>query len=197
MNRLAATIIFVVAGVAAVSAQEALGDVARKNREAKPSRTEARLVVDDESDRVKRKSPFPEIADKGLDNSAEIIKAMEVYLQTHPPDAGEQAIRQWYEQYDEMMAAAIVQRAELQQRHRDRVRGVPGDHYRITNYREYQMRNEAEWRVDDDDYRRYEAAGLLTARIQQTFIKVRSFLESKNRRYEWFKIRFGNNNGSW
>jgi len=197
VKRIAATLIILVSGLAAASAQESLGDVARKNRETKPDRTEARLVVDDESDRVKRKSVFPEIADKGLDNSSEIIKAMDIYLHTHPPDQGEKAIREWFEQYDELMANAIQQRQELLQRHRDRLRGVPGDHYRITNYRESQMKYEAEWRVDDDDYRRYEAAGLLTARIQQTFVKVRSFLELKNRRYEWFQIRFGNNNGSW
>jgi hypothetical protein len=47
------------------------------------------------------------------------------------------------------------------------------------------------------DFRRGRKNGMMMARIQQTFIKVRNDLQSINLRYDWSKIRNANGNGSF
>ncbi len=178
---------------------QSLGDVARENRSNKQSSEKARVVVDDDSSTIQSaKSPFPTMAIEGLDNTEDIIKAMELYRAQHTAEEFEKTVRAWYENYDAMMANALRDQKESKDRRLERMRGTePSPIDRNVDYKEYEMRRRQEIRNDDEDRKRIEADGLLTARIQQMFMKIRSNLMGKGLRYEWFKIRFGNNNGSY
>ena len=50
---------------------------------------------------------------------------------------------------------------------------------------------------DRSDFRRERKNGMMMARIQQTFMRVRNDLQMIGLKYEWFKIRNGNGNGSF
>ena len=178
---------------------QSLGDVARENRNNKQPSAKAKVVVDDESAPIlSGKSPFPNMATEGLDNTDEIIQAMEVHRAHHSAEEFEKALRSWYENYDAIMDNALREQKEAKDRRIDRMRGTePSPLDRNVDYKEYEMRRRQEVRNDDEDRKRIEADGLLTARIQQMFMKVRSNLMGKGLRYDWFKIRFGNNNGSY
>ncbi|MGE5112360.1 MAG: hypothetical protein ACM3JB_15965 [Acidobacteriaceae bacterium] len=176
---------------------QSLGDVARENRNKQGAK--AKVVVDDDTGPIQsNKSPFPNMAVQGLDNTDEIIGSMEKYRASHTPEEFEGTLRSWYESYDTMMADALADQRAIRDRHNERVRGIQENTLDRTNdYAQYQKRRESELRTDEDDRKRSEADGLLTARIQQMFVKVRNNFMMKGVRYEWFKIRFGNNNGSY
>jgi hypothetical protein len=187
------------AGSLLVRAQDSLGDIARQNRSNKPAASRSKVVIDEESNSIRNKSPFPNLVMTGLDNTDEIVRAMESYRGTHNPGEFESAVHAWFDDYDSILEKAINEQIVIKDRRMSRTTGPqfssldrsPND------YKQYEQRRLAEARAVDDDRRRYEADGLTCARIQQAFGRIRNYLTSKNLKYEWFKIRFGNGNGSW
>jgi hypothetical protein len=191
-------VLVLVLGICSVAiGQDSLGDVARKTREEKDSKPRAKTVIDDEATPAKQRTAFPDITMRGLDNTDEIISAMNGYMASHTPEEFEAAVREWYETYDRMMADAIEESSMLKERHIRRIHGAVPVQDRINDYRQMEQVREAQRRADDDDGKRVETNGLMTARIQQTFGRVRSHLQMKRLKFDWFKIRFGNGNGSW
>jgi hypothetical protein len=178
--------------------QQSLGDLARQNRSSKTA-AHAKVVVDEDSSPIRNKSPFPNLAMTGLDNTDEIIRAMETYRASHPLDETESAIHSWFDEYDATLEKAITEQNAIKDRRLSRNAGAQYSSLdrRTNDYRQYEERQIAEARADNDDRRRYESDGLACARIQQAFTKIRNYLTGKNLKYEWFKIRFGNGNGSW
>ncbi len=171
--------------------------MARQNRTSKTGAERARVVVDEDSS-LNIKSPFPTLAMSGLDNTDEVIKSMEAYRLTHSLQETEAALHGWFDEYDAILERAINEQNMIKDRRISRSAGADYSSLdRTTDYRQMEQRRMAERRADNDDRRRYETDGLACARIQQAFTKVRNYLVSKNIKYEWFKIRFGNGNGSW
>jgi hypothetical protein len=198
MKRAILLVLIFAGGLVVGAAQESLGDVARKSKEEKAARPQSKVVVDDDSEPLKNKSALPELALRGIDNTDQIIRAMEKFRSTHTPEETEAAIHEWYDGYDQMMEKAIDESKLLKERHIERVTGTRLNATdRISDYRQYEKAMEAERRLDEDDRRHVESNGLLTARIQQSFTQIRNSLQWKQIKYEWFKIRFGNGNGSW
>jgi hypothetical protein len=198
MKRAILFIIFLLSGSVVALAQEPLGDVARKTKEERAARPQPKLVVDDDSEPLKNRSPLPELALHGLDNTDQIIRALEKFRLTHSAEETESALHEWYDGYDQMMEKAIDESKLMKERHISRVTGGRGNATdRINDYRQYEKTMEAERRSDEDDRKHVEANGLLSARIQQAFSQIRFSLQKKQITYEWFKIRFGNGNGSW
>jgi hypothetical protein len=178
-------------------AQDSLGEVARQNRSSKPGASRAKVVVDEDSSPIRNKSPFPNLAMTGFDNTDEIIRAVEAYRTGHTPEEVE-SVHAWFDEYDAVLEKAIAEQIAIKDRQSSR---YYGSHYstldRTNDNRQYEQRQIAEARAAEDDRRRYGIDGLACARIQQAFGRVRNYLTSKNLKYEWFKIRFGNGNGSW
>jgi hypothetical protein len=198
MSRAILVLISLLSGSVVALGQEFLGDVARKAKEEKTARPQSKLVVDDDSEPLKNKSPLPELALHGLDNTDQIIRAIERFKLTHSAEETEEALHEWYDGYDQMMERAIDESKLMKERHISRVTGTRVNATdRINDYRQYEKTMEAERRSDEDDRRHVEANSLLTARIQQAFTQIRFSLQMKQIKYEWFKIRFGNGNGSW
>ena len=185
-----------IVGQSADSSTSSLGDIARKSKQA--TGPKAKAVLTDEN--LKSQSgPVPGIALEGVDNSEEIIRAIRGYRKTHSNAETEEAVRQWYDEFDSLMASVLDDNTRLIQRKEDRrlteatgaYYGPDGDYYRAV-----QRRNSA-IAEDREDFRRGRKNGFTIARIQQTFMKVRADLQACNLKYEWFKIRNGNGNGSY
>lgn len=172
-----------------------LGDAARRARQGKPA-TKAKVQITEENLGTS-KSIFPGIHPE-LDNSDEIAKAMIAYRAEHTPKETEDAIRTWFDYYDQRMANAIREQKEIQDRRIQRSMnseeeydGSPED------YRKLQALRRAENRSAVSDEQTHRADSLLVAKTQQTFQQVRSLLGRAGMNFPWFKIRFGNGNGSW
>jgi hypothetical protein len=162
--------------------EKSLGEVAR---EAKKSPTpKAKIVVTDDSNTLKsHPNPIPAIFKDGLDNSDDILAAILDYKAKHNEDETAAAVKAWYDENDSRLKDAIVENARIESAVRPPY-STPEQYKAIV----------AE-RLHDLQLRREN--GLLMARIQNTFIKVRNGLIAHGMKYPWFKIRCGNGNCSF
>jgi hypothetical protein len=161
--------------------EKSLADVAR---ETKVKLKSAKVVVDEDTQGLRRRAGvLPAIPADGIDNSAEIMKAVIAFKKSHTPEETEQMVREWYEDYD----------AALQ--------GLAADNARIENAAPPRVRTQQEYEVAVElrqmDLQRQKQNGFQMARIQGTFGKVRSLLQKENMNFDWFKIRCGNGNCSF
>jgi hypothetical protein len=181
--------------VCAQDSSSSLGEAARRAKQNKPG-AKAKVQITEENLST-RSSVFPAIHPE-LDNSEEIAKAMIAYRASHTPKETEDAIHEWYDLYDLRMANAIHEQKDIQDRRTQRSMNSE-EMYESSpqDYRKYQALRRAEYRSAVSDEQSMRTNGLLVAKTQQTFEKVRSQLRRVNMNYDWFKIRFGNGNGSW
>ena len=181
-----------------LASQQSLGDVARQTRSNKADSPHAKLVVDDDSTPLPKKSPFPDLEIDGLDNTEEIIKAMEAYRLSHTSEDFVATIRSWYDEYDSSLDHAITDQKIIRDRQYSRARGAQFSSIdRNNDPTQYQKRQIAEIRAEDNDRRRFEADSQLSKRIQQTFNRVRYYLSTKGHKFDWFQIRYANGAGTW
>lgn len=161
--------------------EKSLGEVAREAK--KTPTTKAKVVVTDDSTTLKsHSSTIPAIFKDGIDNSDEIIAAILAYRTSHTPDETASAVHAWYDENDARLQAAIEENK--------RIESAVQPTY--TTPEAYQAAL-AERR---HDLQQYKENGLLMARIQGTFMKVRGGIMSKVQ-CPWFKIRCGNGNCSF
>lgn len=175
--------------VHAQDSEPSLAEAARKA--AGPSK--ARIVIDDETLRVSR-GPIPDMNIEGVDNSDEIIKAIDTFRRSHTASETEQAIRSWYDHHDALFQHALDENSDIRTRRQDRAADLqryPDDWKRLQERRSTELHSELQ------DQRSMQKNGLLMARIQQTFQRVRNGIQGFGLKYDWMKIRFGNGNGSW
>jgi hypothetical protein len=178
------------------SASPPLGDIVKKSKQTVAPKS--KVVVNDDN-LTSQRGPIPGIAFEGVDNSDEIIRAIREFKKSHTSAKTEETVRLWYDECDSIMAAALDDNSRLVKRKEDRALteatgayyGPDGDYSRAT-----QRRNSA-IAEDREDFRRARKNGLMMARIQQTLTKVRSDLQVSGLKYDWFKVRNGNGNGSY
>lgn len=175
---------------------KSLADIAK---EAKQNKTaHARKVVTE--DDLDQKGPLPRIDMDGTDNSEEIVQSVGEFKKSHTPEETEQALHDWYDAYDSMLAAAIRDNMEIQDRRE--ATSYAGNrmcygNYNQPNYKKCQEQQQAEmWGRRDDGFS-LRNNGIVTGRIQQEFMKVRSGICRFNLRYTWFKVRNANGSGSF
>jgi len=174
---------------------KSLGDVARDSR--KEKKEPAKIVLSDETERV-HKPLIPDVFYGGIDNIDEIFKAIEEYRSTHNLQETEAVVRTWYEKHDAMLANAIEQNRRIEQRERDRQLGYSVSDSQPRSQQEYMEIQRVELISRREDLRHKQENGLLSARIQQAFGRVRTQMKSKyGMNIEWFKIRCGNGNCSF
>lgn len=190
--RLPALILLLISAACLVAQNDSpsLADAARKTRE---SKAKAKIVVTEETIALQR-GPLPDLNIEGVDNSDEVIKAIDKHRQSHTPAETEQVVREWYNRYDMMFQRAFTENEEMKARAQDRF--IEPRQY-SDNYRQYQEQRVTELHSALMDQRSMQKNNLLIARIQQSLQKIRNGIQSFNLRYEWMKIRFGNGNGSW
>ena len=134
---------------------------------------------------------------EGVDNSAEVVTAILEYTAKHSKDETENAVHAWYDRYDSMLAATIHDNDETRKRRES------------TNFTGYQLCQQSPSYENCEARRQAEVRGAradgfdvmdnnkLIARVQQAFMKVRSGIQCKGLRYDWFQIRNANGNGSY
>ncbi len=129
----------------------------------------------------------------GIDNTDQIISEVGNYKKTHTPEQTEQVVHDWYDEYDNQLAAAIrdnLDRQTLMQE--NQANGYDlyrqgGDYEKCANR---QMSEAVATRNDQSTMARNNA---LIHRPQNAFSKIRSGMFQYNLRYIWFKIRTTNN----
>lgn len=174
---------------------KSLGDLARESKTDK--KDQARLIKSDDLP-DNDKPMIPDVFSGGMDNSDEILKALDDYRNSHNAQETEAILRIWYEKHDALMSNAIEENKRIEQRERDRQLGYVVTDAQPRSQQEYLEAQRAAVISRREDLKRKQDNGLLTARIQQTFQKVRTQVRSKyGMKVDWFKIRCGNGNCSF
>jgi hypothetical protein len=187
----------VVAGFAQTAAEppKSLAEVARDSqKEKKPA---AKIVLSDENQQL-RKSIIPDVFSGGVDNYDDILKAIEDYRRSHNLQETENVVHLWYDKHDAILAEAIEENRRIEQRERDRQMGYPVTDAQPRSQQEYVEMRTVEIISRREDSKHKQENGLLMARIQQAFTRIRPVMKSKyGMNVEWMKIRCGNGNCSF
>lgn len=175
--------------------QKSLGEIARESRSKNTPR--AKIVIDNDNlDARKERPEIPDMTPTGPFNTDEIVGAIRVFREKHSSQETEAAVRSWYEKHDAMLARAIEENNSLRERQKyGYATGVvdqpPDDATHYAEWRTTQAMSASYNQIDMD------RSGLRSARLQQTISGVRSGITRFNLRYDWFKVRFANGNGSY
>lgn len=194
---LSAALIVAMVGLGLAQTETQPKSLAEIAREAKQQKKEQAKIVLNEDSPGTAKPLIPDVFPGGLDNTDEILKAIEDYRAGHNAKETEEVIHIWFDKHDSMLANAIEENKRIEERDRDRQMGYLPSDVQYRSPEEYQEARRIEIISRREDYKRKQENGLLSARIQQTFTKVRSALMGKGMKYEWFKIRCGNGNCSY
>ncbi len=189
MRLLAFILVIACSALMAQEGEPSLADAARKKSDGKPK---AKVVITE--DNLPAHGPLPSMNLEGVDNSDDVLKAIDDYRKSHTAIETEQVVRDWYDEYDTLFVKAFTENEEIKSRAQDQ---SYTPHQYPDDARKYQEQRMAEVHSAIQDQRLVLKNNLLIARIQQTFQKVRSGLQLRSVKYEWMKIRFGNGNGSW
>ena len=154
--------------------------------------THAAKVITDE-DMEASAGPLPRLKMDGAENADEVVAAISKYKTTHTPEQTEQAVRIWYDRYDEMLAAAIQENQEMTSLRSANVSNGYELCQQSQDYQQCQNRQMAEQRGARSDQMEMAKNNNLITRVQHSFMKVRNGLQMNGLRYDWFKIRTTNN----
>ncbi len=133
--------------------------------------------------------PLPRLKMTGPENSEEIIAAIAKYLDGHTREETETAVHNWYDRYDEMLAATIHGNREMSSIRTANITNGNDLCEESGDYEQCNYRRRADMRGMRSDQAEMISNTALMMRIQQAFRKVRTGLMQKQIQYEWFKIR--------
>ena len=165
--------------------------VAAAARSSKNQKAHAKKVFSDE-DMEAWSGPLPRLKMEGTENSDEVIEAIKTYRAKHTAEQTEQAVRIWYERYDEVLAAAIQNNIETRVL---RDANTSNGYELCMESRDYQQCNNrqmAEQRGARNDQIQIAKNFNVESRVQQAFMRIRNALLMNNLRYDWFKVRTTN-----
>jgi len=154
--------------------------------------THAKKVFTDE-DMEATAGPLPRLKMDGAENADEVAAAISKYKTTHTPEQTEQAVRIWYDRYDEMLAAAIQENQDMTSLRNANVSNGYELCQQSQDYQQCQNRQMAEQRGARSDQLEMAKNNALIVRVQHSFMKVRNGLQMNGLHYDWFKIRTTNN----
>jgi hypothetical protein len=174
---------------------KSVAEIARQSKK-DGKREQAKLVFTEDSPQL-QKPLIPDVFSGGLDNVDEILKAINDYRTTHNARETEVVLHLWFDKHDAMLANAIEENNRIEQQERDRQMGYTASDAQPQSPQEYYEMQRIEIIARRESLKRKQENGLLMARIQQTFTRVRSTLKGKGLKYDWFKIRCGNGNCSF
>jgi hypothetical protein len=143
--------------------------------------------------------PLPRLKMDGPENVEEVVTAISTYKLTHTPEQTEQAVHMWFDQYDQILAAAIQQNhdvAALRNANMSNGYALCQESRQSGDYQDYQKcasRQMAEARGAQSDQQEYIKNNNAMMRIQRAFQRVRIGLQMSGLRYTWFRIRTANN----
>jgi|SRR5208282_5676592 len=170
--------------------------VAAAARTSKKPVARAKRVIDDD-DLELHKSPIPRLSLEGTDNIAEIVAAVKKYKESHTPQQTEAAFRDWFDETNDVLTAAIRESGNLRDLRESNINNSNDLCQDSGDWEQCQKLRLADARGARSDQNRIRNDGFVTGRIQQAFMKIRSDLVMIGLRYEWFKIQNANGVGSF
>jgi hypothetical protein len=174
------------------SSQDAGDSLAAAARRSKAQKSRAKKVVT-EDDLEAASGPLPHMKMEGPENADDIIAAITKYKQTHTPEQTEEAVRAWYDRYDDELAAAIQDNLDIQSLREANASNGYELCQQSHDYQKCENRRIAEGVVARQDQSTIRRNTGDVTRIQHSFMKVRNGLMQMGLRYDWFKVRTTNN----
>jgi hypothetical protein len=171
-------------------AGDSLGAIACRSKGQKT--THAKKSFNDD-DLEHSAGPLPALRMDVADSGDDVIAAIAEYKKTHKPEETEDAVRRWYDKYDQELAAAIGDNIDLKSLREANVASGYELCQESRNYRYCQTRELAEARGARHDQAAMNVNNNLSLRIQHAFMNVRNGLLQNGLHYAWFKIRTTNN----
>jgi len=171
---------------------KSLADVVKESKKNKTAHA-TKLITEDDLN----KGPLPRLSLDDVDNSDEIIDAIGDFQSKHTKEETEQAIHSWYSEYDAMLESAIRENTRTSERRADSTYNGYWICQNSPTYENCVTRRQEEMRGAHDDQATLKVNGAATARIQQSFMKIRNSFVRYNLSYSWFKIRNANGVGSY
>ncbi len=171
------------------------GDLAALARNTKAQKTAHAKKVFTDDDVEGNAGPLPRMKMDGAEDSDEVVAAITTYKGTHTPEQTEQAVREWYDRYDEMLVATIQENRDMASVGSVNMSNANELCQQSQDYEKCQGRQMAEARGSRADSNRMTKNFALMNRIQRVFMKVRSGLQANNLRYSWFRIQNNSYNG--
>ena len=153
--------------------------------------TAAKKVFTDENLEASA-GPLPRLKMDGAENSDDIVGAIAQYKQSHTREQTE-ALRRWYDKYDEELAAAIQQNLDIKVLREANVNNGYDLCQQGRDYEKCENRRRAEYGGARHDQLEINSNNDLMVRIQHAFMRIRNGLQQNGLNYQWFKIRTTNN----
>lgn len=170
--------------------------VAAAAKTSKKPAAHAKRVIDDD-DLELHKSPIPRLSLEGAENTAEIVAAVKKYKESHTPQQTELAFRDWFDDTNDVLTAAIRESSNLRDLRESNVNNSNDLCQDGGDWEQCQKLRLADARGARRDQNRIRNDGLVTGRIQQAFMKIRNDLMTIGVHYQWFKIQNANGVGSF
>ena len=166
-----------------------LAAAARKAKAANPAH--AKKVFTDDDMEVQA-GPFPRLKMDGAGNDDEILAAISKYKLTHTPQQTEEAVRSWFDRYDQELAAAMKSNLDTVSLRNANLTNGYELCQQVQDYEDYahcQSRQVSEQRGAQHDRNEISNNNNVVMRIQHSFTNIRLGLNQTGLRYEWFKVR--------
>lgn len=178
---------------AAQDSADSSNSLASAAKSAKAQRAAHAKKVFTDEDMEATAGPLPRLKMEGAENADDVVAAISKFKLTHSPEETEQAVRIWYDRYDQMLAAAIQENQDMQTLRSANMSNGYALCQESQDYQKCASRQQAEQRGAQSDQQQMIKNSNLEVRIQHSFMKVRNGLQINNLRYTWFKIRTTNN----
>jgi hypothetical protein len=170
--------------------------VAAAAKTSKKPAAHAKRVIDDD-DLELHKSPIPRLSLEGADNTAEIVDAVKKYKESHTPQQTEVAFRDWFDDTNDVLTAAIRESSNLRDLRESNINNSNDLCQDSGDWEQCQKLRLADARGARRDQNRIRNDGFVTGRIQQAFMRIRNDLMTIGLHYQWFKIQNANGVGSF
>jgi hypothetical protein len=178
---------------ASESQPRSVADIAKDAK--KPSNMHAKKLITNED--LGPQDTFPALSLDGDDNTDDVIQAIGEYKSKHSKEDTEEAVHDWFDRYDSILASSARQNAHtLKQRSSSDYH----DYWNCQDFPNYEnciLRRRQDMLDQHDAQMRVGANFAAMGRIQQGFMKIRAGIARYNLQYSWFKIRNANGVGSY
>ena len=167
--------------------------VAAAVRDSKAQKTShAKKVITDDDLTSVATGPFPRLKMDSLDNSDQIIREIGNYKKTHTAEETEQAVHDWFHEYDDQLFTAIQDnknRSILMQENQANGNDLCQE---SGDYEQCRNRQISEARGARNDWQVMARNNALIHRLQNALMKIRNGIAFFGLRYDWFKVRTTN-----
>lgn len=167
--------------------------VAAAVRDSKAQKTSHAKKVFTDDDVEANTGPLPKLKMDGLDNADQIITEIGNYKKTHTLEETEQAVHDWYDEYDRQLQAAIQDNQNRQTLMQENQMNGYDLCRQGGDYEKCAGRQNSEAVGARGDQQAMARNNALIHRLQNALMKIRNGVVQYGLHYTWFKVRTTNN----